>query len=225
MVARALSQRGRRVVVLEARERIGGRVHTVRDARVRAPIELGAEFVHGDGSLVHSLARQARFPVRTIPDSHWTASEEGLRPEPEFWRAIGRVTPAADVRGVGIEVQADAGLPTCETDANRVEQILVNLLSNAIQHTPKDSTIRVELAVGKGTITYTVRDEGPGIPAEEVERIFDVYATNKEGDLRGTGLGLPLSRRLARLLGGDLHALPHPGKRGKFVLRLPATVH
>ncbi|HEU4474190.1 MAG TPA: ATP-binding protein, partial [Gemmatimonadales bacterium] len=118
---------------------------------------------------------------------------------------------------------AGAGLPTCETDASRVEQILVNLLGNAIQHTPKDSTVRVELAVRNGSITYTVRDEGPGIPATEVERIFDVYATNKEGDLRGTGLGLPLSRRLARLLGGDLDALPRPGEGGEFVLRLPAT--
>ena len=144
-------------------------------------------------------------------------------PEKMAWRAIGRVTPAADARGVGIEVQGGAGLPTCETDANRVEQILVNLLTNAIQHTSQDSTIHVELAAGNGTITYTVRDEGPGILAEEVEHIFDVYATNKEGDLRGTGLGLPLSRRLARLLGGDLHALPHPGAGGKFVLRLPAS--
>ena len=144
-------------------------------------------------------------------------------PEKVARRAIGRVTPAANARGVDIEVQGGAGLPTCETDASRVEQILVNLLGNAIQHTPKDSTVRVELAVRNGSITYTVRDEGPGIPATEVERIFDVYATNKEGDLRGTGLGLPLSRRLARLLGGDLDALPRPGEGGEFVLRLPAT--
>jgi monoamine oxidase len=89
--ARVMRQRGRSVVVLEARERISGRIHTVRDPRVRAPIELGAEFVHGDGSLVHSLAKQARLPVRAIPDSHWTAGEDGLRPEPDFWRSIGRV--------------------------------------------------------------------------------------------------------------------------------------
>jgi signal transduction histidine kinase len=144
-------------------------------------------------------------------------------PEKVARRAIGRVTPAANARAVGIEVQAAAGLPTCETDASRVEQILVNLLGNAIQHTPESSTVRVGVAAGGRTITYTVRDEGPGIPAAEVERIFDVYASNKAGDLRGVGLGLPLSRRLARLLGGDLHALSHPGEGGEFVLQLPAT--
>ena len=89
--ARALRQRGRRVIVLEARDRVGGRIHTARDPRVRAPIELGAEFVHGDGSLVHSLGRQARFPVRAIPDVHWTVSADGLRPEPRFWQDIGKV--------------------------------------------------------------------------------------------------------------------------------------
>ena len=144
-------------------------------------------------------------------------------PEKVARRAIGRVTPAAEARGIGIEVQAGAGLPTCETDASRVEQILVNLLGNAIQHTPDASTVRVEVAAGERVITYTIRDEGPGIPGTDVERIFDVYATNKDGDMRGVGLGLPLSRRLARLLGGDLHALAHPGEGGEFVLQLPAT--
>jgi signal transduction histidine kinase len=144
-------------------------------------------------------------------------------PEKVARRAIGRVTPAANARAVGIEVQAAAGLPTCETDAIRVVQYLVNLLGNPIQHTPEYSNVRVGVAAGGRTITYTVRDEGPGIPAAEVERIFDVYASNKAGDLRGVGLGLPLSRRLARLLGGDLHALSHPGEGGEFVLQLPAT--
>ena len=88
--ARALAQRGVRVLVLEARDRIGGRIHTVRDARVRAPIELGAEFVHGDSSLVHSIAKQARISLRTVPDRHWTVDGDGLRPEDDFWKSIGR---------------------------------------------------------------------------------------------------------------------------------------
>ncbi len=62
----------------------------------------------------------------------------------------------------------------------------------------------------------------PGVPAEEVERIFDIYVTRKEGDAQGVGLGLPLSRRLARLLGGELRAVSLPDM-GRFVLTLPAS--
>jgi signal transduction histidine kinase len=138
-------------------------------------------------------------------------------------RAVGRVTPAARARHVAVALGVRPGLPTCETDASRVEQILVNLLRNAIQHTAERSTVRLDITAGNRVIVYTVRDEGPGIPADDVERIFDIYATKKEGGMRGVGLGLPLSRRLARLLGGNLLALSHPGEGGEFVLELPAS--
>jgi signal transduction histidine kinase len=138
-------------------------------------------------------------------------------------RAVGRVTPAADARQVALELVVARGLPTCETDASRVEQILVNLLGNAIQHTSERSTVRLGITSGDGLIVYTVKDEGPGIPEEDLERIFDIYASKKEGDMRGVGLGLPLSRRLARLLGGNLRALSRPGAGGEFVLELPAS--
>jgi len=138
-------------------------------------------------------------------------------------RAAGRVTPAAGARHVALEVDVAPGLPTCETDASRVEQILVNLLGNAIQHTPEHTTVRLVVTARDPFVIYTVRDEGPGIAESEVERIFDIYATEKEGDMRGVGLGLPLSRRLARLLGGDLRAFSHPGEGGEFILELPAS--
>ncbi len=138
-------------------------------------------------------------------------------------RAIGRVTPAATARGVAIELVVAHGLPTCETDASRVEQILVNLLGNAIQHTSERSTVRLGITSGEGLVVYTVKDQGLGISGDDLERIFDIYASKKEGDMRGVGLGLPLSRRLARLLGGNLRALSRPGAGGEFVLELPAS--
>ena len=138
-------------------------------------------------------------------------------------RAVGRVTPAADARRVTLELVAPRGLPACETDASRVEQILINLLGNAIQHTAEGSTVQLSITSGGTVVAYTVRDEGRGIPEADLERIFDIYATEKDGDMLGVGLGLPLSRRLARLLGGDLHAFSRPGAGGEFVLELPAS--
>jgi signal transduction histidine kinase len=72
-------------------------------------------------------------------------------------------------------------------------------------------------------VEYVVGDQGPGIPETEVERIFDIYVTKPTGESQGVGLGLPLSRRLARLLGGELRAEPEAGQGGRFVLQLPAS--
>jgi signal transduction histidine kinase len=137
-------------------------------------------------------------------------------------RAVGRVTPAAGARGITLLVEAPADLPSCQTDASRVEQILVNLLGNAIQHSPDGGDVRLTLGAESGFVVIRVENMGPGIPAAEIERIFDIYVTKKEGDATGVGLGLPLSRRLARLLGGELRAIPLPD-RGCFVLELPAS--
>jgi signal transduction histidine kinase len=140
-------------------------------------------------------------------------------------RACVRVTPAADGREIRLELTPTPGLPACETDASRLEQILVNLLGNAIAHSPAKSTIRVAITARDAKVEFVVEDEGPGIPKTEVERIFDIYVTKPAGESQGMGLGLPLSRRLARLLGGELRADPASDDRpgGRFVLELPAS--
>jgi len=142
--------------------------------------------------------------------------------EPIVRRAAGRVEPAATARQVAIAIEVAPGLPTCSTDTSRLEQILVNLLGNGIRHTPERSTVRVRVTAAEGRVLMTVEDQGEGIVPSDVERIFDVYATTGGEHGQGAGLGLPLSRRLARLLGGELHAVPRPGRGGCFVLELPA---
>jgi signal transduction histidine kinase len=137
-------------------------------------------------------------------------------------RAVGRVTPSAEAKAVEVQLQASPTLPTVQTDANRVEQILVNLLGNAIKHTPAGGMVRVTIEEDEGVVVYRLEDDGPGIPESERERIFDVYVTKADDESSGIGLGLPLSRRLARLLGGELRAVAHDGG-GCFTLELPAT--
>jgi signal transduction histidine kinase len=138
-------------------------------------------------------------------------------------RAIGRVTPAANLKQIVLEVVPELDLPSCATDASRVEQILINLLGNAIKYAPERTTVQVSIAMRGRYVVYQVDDEGPGVPIEEVERIFDVYVTKIGEETRGLGLGLPLSRRLARLLGGELRAVARPGRGGSFVLEVPAS--
>ena len=138
-------------------------------------------------------------------------------------RAIARVTPAAEAKPVLLQVDAAPGLPSCNTDASRVEQILVNLLGNAINHAPGGSTVRLQVTAESSVVIFTLEDEGSGIEESDVERIFDIYVTKSTGESQGVGLGLPLSRRLARLLGGELRATARPGQGGCFVLELPAA--
>jgi signal transduction histidine kinase len=138
-------------------------------------------------------------------------------------RAAGNATPAAEAKHVTVALDASADLPSCETDASRVEQILVNLLGNAIHHTPEGTRVILRVHAHEESIIFIVDDEGPGIPETDLESIFDIYVTQAGGESRGMGLGLPLSRRLARLLRGELHAVSRPGAGGRFVLELPAS--
>lgn len=137
-------------------------------------------------------------------------------------QAISRLTPAADSKQVRLAAVVPPEPPTCRTDPHRVEQILVNLLTNAVRHTPNGTTVTVTLESAGGDVVFRIEDAGPGVPREDLERIFDIYQT-KAAEGKGSGLGLPLSRRLARLLGGELRAEAHPSGGGCFVLQLSSS--
>jgi len=135
--------------------------------------------------------------------------------------AVSRVEPAAAAKGVEIVHLLPDDVVTCRTDAQRVEQILVNVLGNAIRHTPEGSRVRVVMEHLDRLARVQVEDEGPGIPEDQIDRVFDVYETKAGEERLGTGLGLPLSRRLAQLLRGNLYATVVEGSGACFTLELP----
>lgn len=138
-------------------------------------------------------------------------------------RAIARLAPVAEPRGITLLARAPEDLPTSATDAARVEQILVNLLTNAVRHASDGGRVEVTAFPEGARVVLLVTDDGPGIDPSRVDEIFDVYATAPSEESRGMGLGLPLSRRLARLLGGELVAVHRPGQGGCFRLELPVS--
>jgi PAS domain S-box-containing protein len=106
-------------------------------------------------------------------------------------------------------------------DARRVRQILLNLLSNAVKF-GHGAPVEIRCAPAEGGITVEVADHGPGIPPADLERIFDDFVQLGEPGV-GTGLGLPIARRLAELQGGSLRVDSAPGAGSTFRLFLPSV--
>lgn len=110
-------------------------------------------------------------------------------------------------------------------DATKVQQILLNLLSNAIKFTSQSGSITLECGRDAEGVTLSVSDSGCGIPADQLEAIFEPFVQVKMGGVvpNGTGLGLSISRRLALAMGGSLTVVSEPGKGSTFTLRLQSA--
>jgi signal transduction histidine kinase len=111
-------------------------------------------------------------------------------------------------------------------DEDKLRQVLVNLLDNAIKYSPDGGEVEVELAGGSGRVRLTVRDCGLGIPPGEQERIFEKFYRLDPALTRGvggSGLGLFISRELVSRMGGNLTVRSQPGEGAAFMVDLPAA--
>ena len=136
-------------------------------------------------------------------------------------RALTGVRPAAEAKGIALGERSPDAPPTLRTDPVRLEQILVNLLSNAVRHSPEGGIVTVQVEPQPAAVAFRVSDHGPGIPTELQERIFEPFERFDPHSGVGTGLGLPVSRRLAEVLGGRLTVESVVGRGATFSLSLP----
>lgn len=139
--------------------------------------------------------------------------------------AVGRVLenhrPSAEAKALVLAEEYEDGVSGLRTDPVRLAQILTNLLSNAIRHSPDGATIRVQVAAWADGAAFRVSDHGPGIPADALERIFEPFERDDPHSGVGAGLGLPVSRRLAEVLGGRLTVDSTVRQGATFALVLP----
>ncbi len=109
-------------------------------------------------------------------------------------------------------------------DYDRLEQVLGNLLDNAFHHTPAGGHIEVTARTAGSAVEFAVRDTGEGIPADEIDQIFDrFYRSSTAGARTGVGLGLAISREIVRAHGGDIRAESPAGGGTRFVFTIPVA--
>jgi PAS domain S-box-containing protein len=141
-------------------------------------------------------------------------------------RVIAMVTPQAERKRLRLE-QRTGGLDVSALgDQLKTEQIVLNLVSNAVKFTPEGGAVAVSAALHDGTATIDVQDTGPGIPEDMQEVIFDPFVQlgrSLTSAHEGAGLGLAISRDLARAMNGDVTVASVPGAGATFTLTLPAA--
>ena len=137
--------------------------------------------------------------------------------------AVASVRPAADKKQIEVVAEGSFEDIALRTDAVKLDQIIVNLLTNAVRHSPASETIVVRVETFGHEVLINVIDRGPGISQEDQRRIFEMYVRVDPESGIGSGLGLPVSRRLAEVLGGRLSVSSDLGRGATFTLSLPLS--
>ena len=170
-------------------------------------IEGSAEDIKAVVERVHGFARDRG------------ADEAAVVLEEAAQAAVELVRGVSAARTVTFEERYPAAPSVVTGVASRLRALFVHLLTNAVQAMPEGGSVTVEIQRGDGEIVARVRDEGPGIPPEDAELLFEVFQTTRNG--KGTGLGLAAARAVAHEHGGSLTVEDHPGPGACLVLRLP----
>jgi signal transduction histidine kinase len=182
---------------------------------------------------VEIILDNCRHLVRLLNDlldlARSDAGRLAIRPQPT------EVAPLIDdvVRTMRAQTEAASqtlseyvqpGLPLINVEPDRIRQILVNLLTNAHEYSPEGASIGVAASAVGAEVEISVSDNGPGIPSDQLERIFERFTRGDAGltqRVGGTGLGLAISKSLVELHGGSIVAESTPGQGSIFRVRLP----
>lgn len=203
-------------------ERLIVLVHEVRSpvAALSAIAEALAEDTL-DGEARRPLIKLAALACRGIDRIVVDASVASIRLEPvDVVEVVRDVVAAARLRGAAVELTVDRGVPLVDADPSRLGQALDNLIVNALVHGTPAGPVSVRVTADTA-VRIEVSDSGPGIPADELERIFEPRVQlDPEGSV-GSGLGLALGRAIAEGHRGSLTVTSSPGAGATFAVSLP----
>lgn len=185
-----------------------------------------------DDARLTSVLEDTRMLGRLVEDLRTLATAESgalaLAKEPTDLAAlIADLVTTVRARADDASVRLHVELPPPDTmspvtvDPVRIREVLLNLLTNALRHTPAGGNVSVRLGDAPRTVTIRVSDTGPGIPPDDVPHIFDRFFKGPAS--QGSGLGLTIARGLARAHGGEIIVESPPGRGASFVVTLPRT--
>ena len=188
---------------------IGGFAETLQDRDV--PPQMRAEFARTIFTNTQRMQRivDELLDLSRIETGHWKPRPEAIRVADLAADVFGRVAASAKAKGITLDTAVDAGAQTIYADRTALEQILLNLVENAIRHTGEGGRITIRtLREGDG-VSLSVGDTGSGIAPEHLPRIFERFYRADSGRSReagGTGLGLAIVRHLVQAHGGSVRA-------------------
>jgi signal transduction histidine kinase len=141
--------------------------------------------------------------------------QQSLDPRELIAETLELQQPIAAQQGIELRSTAPSQLPRISADRHRVQQVLANLVGNAVKFSPKGTTVTVGVAKQDNALRFYVRDEGPGIPVSDMPHLFDPFWQARSG-LGGAGLGLAICKGIVRAHGGQIWADSTPGKGSTF---------
>lgn len=136
---------------------------------------------------------------------------------PLIVKSLTEIEPLIKAKDITTDISVPKDMPDVRIDPERILQALRNVIGNAIKFSPKRGTIKISAVRNQSAIEVSVSDNGPGIPSEELSRIFDKFQSPK----MGTGLGLAIAKNIVQSHGGKIWAESTPGKGSTFILSLP----
>ncbi len=132
----------------------------------------------------------------------------------------------ANRKGQNLSIKADPGLPRLQIDPSKIEQVITNLISNAIEHSHERTKINIRLTIDADSVLFSVQDHGPGIPPGEMSKLFKPFgktSTPKTGGEKTTGLGMLIARKIIEAHNGKINVKSIPGQGATFFFTLPVT--
>jgi signal transduction histidine kinase len=204
---------------------LGGYLDLLAAGAVDDP-EIGREFIERGRGIVERMAALVGdlLELSRLEAGSLRLEIERVSLAEACERAMDALAPIAAGRGIRLAADLPPRLRTARADRRRVEQIVTNLGGNACKFVPDGGLVEIAARLDDDVALVLVRDDGPGIERADRERVFRRFARLEGHDrVPGTGLGLPISRDLARAMGGEIAVASVPGSGTTFVLGLPAA--
>ena len=144
--------------------------------------------------------------------------------EPLIKRAVAEIAPLVEAKQIHFESAVEDPMPALRLDPERILQVLRNLMGNAVKFTPKGGQVSIAAKRRDGILEVSVKNSGPGIPAESLGTIFEKFSQGSHAGAihrQGTGLGLAIAKNIITSHGGNIWAESQLGSGSRFVFVLP----